>query len=283
VRGGKRSRVFRCMWSTCGAYISPTFKTLSPKNSSGWACSGDSSRVFYKKKGTHFKLFGQGNTTHPITGSQGHPSPLIFISGETEGLGGCPDIPYLKISNLSITNITQTTAEVLLSTNLASIAKVYYYRSKTTDPFDSVLSDVEKKDHVLYLSSLVPETEYRIQVVAETFNQIRMGPQNFFLKTLSGPLSRNKLDNNSKNQLRVFPNPFTQSIKISFTQPKVYNNRISIYSTNGRIVRSFGNVTTNSIVWDGRDNLGNKVSPGVYLIKAKAGDKVYSRKVVLER
>ena len=64
-----------------------------------------------------------------------------------------------------------------------------------------------------------------------------------------------------------FPNPFTASTVISFSVSNEQNkqNTISIYNVKGQKIRQFSIPNFQfSIVWDGTDNFGKKVSPGIY-------------------
>jgi len=73
--------------------------------------------------------------------------------------------------------------------------------------------------------------------------------------------------------LVVGPNPFTDSVSI-FLGPESGNlEEISIYSSNGEKVwdkyTDTYNIATGSVVWQGVNNSGNRVSSGVYLILVK--------------
>ena len=83
--------------------------------------------------------------------------------------------------------------------------------------------------------------------------------------------------------LSNFPNPFTASTTISFSVSNEQNrqneqNTISIYNIKGQKIRTLECInqvdakTTKSFystIWDGTDNFGEKVSPGIYFYKLK--------------
>ena len=90
--------------------------------------------------------------------------------------------------------------------------------------------------------------------------------------------------------LQNFPNPFKNSTVISFSVGNEQNrqneqNTISIYNIKGQKIRQFSIPNFQfSIVWDGTDNFGKKVSPGIYLYQLKIDDKtVANRKCILLR
>lgn len=72
-----------------------------------------------------------------------------------------------------------------------------------------------------------------------------------------------------------YPNPFSASTTISFNlHPKdVTNARIEIYNIKGQRIKQFKiksdsqRIKINEVVWDGKDENGQKVSSGIYLYK----------------
>jgi hypothetical protein len=76
--------------------------------------------------------------------------------------------------------------------------------------------------------------------------------------------------NNSIHKISINPNPFSKSCKIKLINIgfQKYIN-MSIYDIQGRLVqkKSFKNLKTNSIVWDGKDNFGRDAKPGVYFLR----------------
>ncbi|MGK9370018.1 FlgD immunoglobulin-like domain containing protein [Melioribacter sp. Ez-97] len=82
-----------------------------------------------------------------------------------------------------------------------------------------------------------------------------------------------------------YPNPFNPSTIITYTLPELTNVRIKIYDALGREVRSLldevKSAGKHNILWDGRDNSGNRVSSGTYFYQIIAGDFVQTRKMVM--
>lgn len=83
------------------------------------------------------------------------------------------------------------------------------------------------------------------------------------------------------------PSPFTASTKVSCTVPEPGRVDVSVYDALGRQVRhlmsgSFGRGNY-SASWDGLDEAGRKVLPGVYLVRVESNGRSQSRKVVLNR
>lgn len=82
-----------------------------------------------------------------------------------------------------------------------------------------------------------------------------------------------------------YPNPFNPSTIISYQIPEMSNVQIKIYDSLGKEVRTLVNETKSAgkynILWDGRDNYGNRVASGVYFYKIIAGNFVQTKKMML--
>ena len=67
-----------------------------------------------------------------------------------------------------------------------------------------------------------------------------------------------------------FPNPFSSSTLINYTLKASTNLNLKIYNHQGQEVRNLlqvniANTGTHYLEWDGKDDLGNQLSPGVYI------------------
>ncbi len=125
-------------------------------------------------------------------------------------------------------------------------------------------------------------------------NQLKPGIYNLTVnaRDLIGNISIKdfSLEITDKNELKLdhvfnYPNPFRmgQTTRFFFyesntalntLQPAVFY--IKIYSLSGRLLRVFSNAN-NGVVWDGRDQAGNMLSPNVYLYQVNAYD-TYNQK-----
>lgn len=95
----------------------------------------------------------------------------------------------------------------------------------------------------------------------------------------------------SNYQLSVCPNPFTTSTTISLlpsaqehknTGAQDKTMELNIYDVSGRLVRNLvtGDLCSGALMWDGKDDEGNRVKSGVYFVKLKVGKRMMSRKVI---
>ncbi len=83
------------------------------------------------------------------------------------------------------------------------------------------------------------------------------------------------------------PNPFGGTAKLSFALPARTNVELSVYSVDGRLVRTLvsgeagpGQV---DVTWDGRDNSGRNVGNGLYFMRLQAAGETRHGKLVVLR
>jgi hypothetical protein len=83
------------------------------------------------------------------------------------------------------------------------------------------------------------------------------------------------------------PNPFNPTTRIDFAVDTNGPVSLRIFDISGRLVRTLVSGGRAGCwyaeEWDGRDDLGNQVSSGVYFYQLTAGDKTLTRKAVLIR
>jgi Transglutaminase-like superfamily/FlgD Ig-like domain len=89
------------------------------------------------------------------------------------------------------------------------------------------------------------------------------------------------------SHLRVFPNPFNPSTRITFELDRSRRVRASVYDMKGRRVADLLDRVLESgvggVQWDGRDRQGNSVPSGSYLLRVEAGGETWRQKLMLVR
>jgi len=137
--------------------------------------------------------------------------------------------------------------------------------------------------------SLLPES-YSVEMIMPQgsdyipYDQIDLELQSdtsfvFILRTRSGPFPERFLLRQNA------PNPFNYYTAIRYFLFEESRVRISIFNSLGQKVKSFDpgnvNIGEHSIVWDGTDNHGNRVSSGVYFYKISSSFGEKNRKMLL--
>jgi len=80
---------------------------------------------------------------------------------------------------------------------------------------------------------------------------------------------------NTEHGIKVFPNPFCQSLLITGASDK---SVIKVYDKAGKLVKSIANFS-----WDGKDAMGRKCPNGMYFVKVKTESRTITEKVLLIR
>ena len=82
-----------------------------------------------------------------------------------------------------------------------------------------------------------------------------------------------------------YPNPFNPVTVLQYDLPELSNVKLTIYDLAGRQVKSLVHETQapglKTIVWDARDDMGNKMGAGVYIYQLKTDNFIASKKMIL--
>ena len=85
--------------------------------------------------------------------------------------------------------------------------------------------------------------------------------------------------------LQNYPNPFNPSTAISFALPEASEVTLSIFNTNGQLVKQLVagamNAGRHNFTWDATDERGQRVASGVYLYVLNAGEFTAQRRLLL--
>ena len=85
----------------------------------------------------------------------------------------------------------------------------------------------------------------------------------------------------------IYPNPTNPFASIRYAVAEPARVRISIYSVSGRLIRTLVDDERAPGVhvdqWDGRNRRGAEVVSGLYFVRMQAGEKVFTRKVIVAR
>jgi len=86
---------------------------------------------------------------------------------------------------------------------------------------------------------------------------------------------------------KVYPNPFSRRLVISYDVPKMSNISLRVYDVSGRIVKTLVNgkkaADYHSIEWDGKGDGGKRVGYGVYFLRMDAGNYTKTQKLLYVR
>lgn len=84
-----------------------------------------------------------------------------------------------------------------------------------------------------------------------------------------------------------YPNPFSSTTSIPYDLNKQSDIHVTIYDILGRVVRKFHvgwqSMGTHSILWDGRNSLGQKVATGIYFYRLNANGESQVKKMIFNQ
>ena len=116
---------------------------------------------------------------------------------------------------------------------------------------------------------------------------VEAGVDNFEVSGLMQPVltAMNELPGTQVRLAQAQPNPFRDRTRIAFTLPAAQRVSLKLYSVNGRLVRTLldgeAAAGAHELTWDGSNDAGHSVVPGVYAYRLLAGDRELTRKLVL--
>jgi len=83
------------------------------------------------------------------------------------------------------------------------------------------------------------------------------------------------------------PNPFNPFTKIEFALPKRKKVHISIFDISGKKVRTLVKKALSAgfheVSWDGRNDRGKPLSPGIYFHEFRTANRILIRKMLMEK
>jgi len=103
------------------------------------------------------------------------------------------------------------------------------------------------------------------------------------------PVERYETTNTPKNYrlLQNYPNPFNPSTTIEFQLPQSSFVTLAVYNVRGQLIRTIVKqkmpAGSHSIIWDGKNESGERVGSGVYVYRIQAGDFQKTKKMLLIR
>jgi hypothetical protein len=94
-------------------------------------------------------------------------------------------------------------------------------------------------------------------------------------------------DKTGKTLFSNYPNPFSNTTTISFSLPQSQKVSIAIFDVNGRLIKTLASVQmrtgTHKLVWDARDEQGNAVAAGIYILRFNANNYIGTKKIIVAR
>jgi hypothetical protein len=101
---------------------------------------------------------------------------------------------------------------------------------------------------------------------------------NYSVENFSNLETRPGIKRPGKDYIRISPNPFNTRITVTLYNMSDLKSGISIYNIKGELVEEFKELKSNSIVWHAAG-----LSNGIYILRFIHRNRVFSRKIVLQK
>ncbi len=88
-------------------------------------------------------------------------------------------------------------------------------------------------------------------------------------------------------EMRAYPNPFQEEVNLSFSLNQEERTTIEVFNIQGQRVHTLLSEVApkgeHRVMWDGKDQNGQTMPAGIYLIRLRAGKALINQKVVLQK
>jgi hypothetical protein len=128
---------------------------------------------------------------------------------------------------------------------------------------------------------------YTCKVTGECGSTITAGVALIIKQCLSNSVMNNEKIISNTTQLKIAPNPFSNTTTISFTLSQSTKASIAIFDVNGRLIKVLAGAQmqqgSHQLVWNATDAKGNRVIAGIYFLKMQTRNYAEMRKLVIVR
>ena len=191
--------------------------------------------------------------------------------------------------NMEFVEIENQSIELFYNTNLIDDGKITCLWSTenanglTIDNEDvlftlklEVVSDLSASANISFSSAITPAEAYNNELATLGIN---LNGGEFILNEYTGTGV-----NTTSTVLNAYPNPFSESTRIAFYLPGNTDVRFDLYSITGQKVWTFDETYPagkHSLIFNGKNSRGEKLSPGTYILRFRANDKVLNHKLII--
>lgn len=121
-----------------------------------------------------------------------------------------------------------------------------------------------------------PESAAFVVVTVTALPQATLYVDDVALDSFTTDLKENQLASVTKNKIIIQPNPFKNKTLIYVSNP---GSALEIYDLTGKLLKT-AFIHHHYFFWDGTDNSGLQIKPGIYLARFLIAQKPYTHKVI---
>jgi len=208
----------------------------------------------------------------------GEADPFMFTVENGEFLSFDPDTLFVNEVEEYIINVTNTGGAAASITNI--------YRSNPGSPLWEINSTIPEITEYPYL--LLPGENIEVYLDVYVSKEIFYDSLIFTteMNLYNGIVAADGVDIATlpqKNQVfSISPNPLKSTGKIKLNLEEAAAVQIDIYQLNGQLINTLENsrlsAGTYEFIWDGKNNAGDNIDAGVYLVKLQIGEETRIQK-----
>ncbi|MDZ7363133.1 MAG: PQQ-dependent sugar dehydrogenase, partial [candidate division KSB1 bacterium] len=189
------------------------------------------------------------------------------------------DVTALTISQIRVDSVSTSRALIKWSTNKPAASFVDF---GVTANYGETAADTNLvTEHQVWLYGLSSNATYYFRVRSRDAagNEAASGDRSFFQTGPSGVVSRpnagtpNAAVLPTAFALQNYPNPFNAATHVRFALPQDSEIQLAVFDIGGRRVHELFNGSrpagNHEVIWDGRDQEGNELSSGIYLVRLR--------------
>ena len=118
----------------------------------------------------------------------------------------------------------------------------------------------------------------------ENTNEVTVSGTGYAMLSVALELTDTFIIPNQYKLYQNYPNPFNPTTVIQYDVPELSQVSLTIYDLSGREISQLVNDTQSpglkTVVWNGRDFMGNRMGAGVYIYQLKSDNYVESKKMI---
>ena len=118
----------------------------------------------------------------------------------------------------------------------------------------------------------------------ENTNEVTVCGSGYAMLSVALELTDSFIIPNQYKLYQNYPNPFNPTTVIQYDIPNLSQVSLTIYDLSGRQINQLVNDTQSpglkTIVWDGKDVMGNRMGAGVYIYQLKSDNHIESKKMI---
>ncbi len=125
-----------------------------------------------------------------------------------------------------------------------------------------------------------PDSAVFVLVTVSALPQATVYVDDVTLDSIVSELNENQISTVNQGQVTLQPNPFTNQTLIQLSNPEPPFTKLEIYDLTGKLVKSFSG-KQNCLVWEGTDDAGVRLRPGLYFARVTIAGKTFTQKIII--